>query len=60
MGRKMIRQSLAERKMMASIKSLVDVKLNAFGLKIKRLEYEIRAIRAENIQLKKLIKGDSQ
>ena len=56
----MIRQSLAERKIMASIKNIVDVKLNAFGLKIKRLEYEVRAIRAENIQLKKLIKGDSQ
>ena len=56
----MIRQSLAERKMMATIKGLVDVKLNAFGLKIRRLEYEMRAIRAENIQLKKLIKGDSQ
>ena len=50
--------SIKERKMMATIKSLVDVKLNSFGLKIKRLEYEIRAIRAENIQLKKLIKGE--
>ena len=56
----MIRQSLAERKIMATIKGLVDVKLNSFGLKIRRLEYEMRAIRAENIQLKKLIKGDSQ
>tara|TARA_R100001594_G_scaffold123732_1_gene160277 strand:+ start:1994 stop:2167 length:174 start_codon:yes stop_codon:yes gene_type:complete len=47
MGRKMIRQSLAEKKMMNVIKQTLDVKLNVFGLKIRKLENEVRSLRGK-------------
>ena len=53
-----MRQSIAERKMMATIKSAIDVQLNAFGLKIRRLENENRSLRGKGIRLEKLIKGE--
>ena len=43
----MIRQSLAEKKMMNVIKQTLDVKLNVFGLKIRKLENEVRSLRGK-------------
>ena len=51
-----MRQSIAERKMMTSMKSMIDVKLNSFGLKIRRLEFDNRSLRSKVIQLEKQIK----
>ncbi len=51
-----MRQSIAERKMMASIKGMVDVKLNSFGLKIRKLENETRSLRGKVITLENEIK----
>tara|TARA_R100001594_G_scaffold112359_1_gene147213 strand:- start:782 stop:967 length:186 start_codon:yes stop_codon:yes gene_type:complete len=55
MGRKM-RQSITERKMMVSIKGMIDVKLNEYGLKFRRIENEIRVLKMQNRQLKNEIK----
>tara|TARA_R100000458_G_scaffold59049_1_gene68546 strand:+ start:1103 stop:1288 length:186 start_codon:yes stop_codon:yes gene_type:complete len=55
MGRKM-RQSITERKMMMSIKGMIDVKLNEYGLKFRRIENEIRVLKMQNRQLKNEIK----
>tara|TARA_Y100000004_G_scaffold88323_1_gene99027 strand:+ start:4670 stop:4852 length:183 start_codon:yes stop_codon:yes gene_type:complete len=55
MGRKM-RQSITERKMMMSIKGMIDVKLNEYGLKFRRIENEIRNLKKQNTQLKNEIK----
>ena len=46
-----MRQSIAERKMMATIKSAIDVQLNAFGLKIRRLENDRNSQRGKIIRL---------
>ena len=43
---------------MAMVKNEIDVKLNSFGLKIRRLEIENRSLRRKVIQLEKLIKGE--
>ena len=51
-----MRQSIAERKMMTSIKGLIDVKLNSFGLKIRKLENETRSLRGKVITLENEIK----
>ena len=52
-----MRQSLAERKMMNSIKGMIDVKLNSFGLKIRKLEIDNRSLRGKIIQLEKQIEN---
>ena len=56
MGRKaMIRSRLQEKKALAIVKGELDVRLNAFGLKIKRLENEVRSL---NRKVKNLNKGE--
>ena len=49
----MIRSKIQDRKLVASIKNELDVKLNAFGLKIRRLENDIRSLRRKIIKLEK-------
>ena len=39
--------SVKDRKMMNQIKQEVDVKINSFGLKIRRLETEVRSLRGK-------------
>ncbi len=51
-----MRQSITERKMMVSIKGMIDVKLNEYGLKFRRIENEIRVLKMQNRQLKNEIK----
>tara|TARA_R100001594_G_scaffold102525_1_gene137258 strand:+ start:2615 stop:2797 length:183 start_codon:yes stop_codon:yes gene_type:complete len=53
---KVIRAKLQDRKMMLSIKSIMDVKLNEYGLKFRRIENEIRSLKKQNTQLKNEIK----
>ena len=50
--------SIKDRKMLNQIKQEVDVKINSFGLKIRRLENENRSLRGKVIRLEKLIKGE--
>ena len=52
-----MRQSLTERKMMNEIKGMIDVKLNSFGLKIRKLEIDNRSLRGKIIQLEKQIEN---
>ena len=48
MGRKaMIRSRLQDKKALAIVKGELDVRLNAFGLKIRRLETEVRSLRGK-------------
>lgn len=54
----MVRSSLQDRKLMTMIKNEIDVKLNVFGLKIRRLENDNRSLRRKVIQLENLIKGE--
>ena len=54
----MIRQSIAEKKMMTIVRQANDVKLNVFGLKIRKLENEIRSLRGKVIRLESLNKGE--
>ena len=54
----MIRQSIAEKKMMTIVRQAIDVKLNVFGLKIRKLENEIRSLRGKVIRLESLNKGE--
>ena len=44
---KVIRSNLQDRKLMAMVKSEIDIKLNSFGLKIRRLENEVRSLRTK-------------
>tara|TARA_R110002020_G_scaffold384824_2_gene595830 strand:+ start:341 stop:496 length:156 start_codon:yes stop_codon:yes gene_type:complete len=50
-----IRSKIQDRKLIALVKGEVDVKLNSFGLKIRKLENEVRSLRS---QVKKLKKGE--
>jgi len=43
----MIRSRLQDKKAIAIVKGELDVRLNAFGLKIRRLETEVRSLRAK-------------
>tara|TARA_B100000519_G_C13845591_1_gene251724 strand:+ start:213 stop:383 length:171 start_codon:yes stop_codon:yes gene_type:complete len=56
MGRKVI--SIKDRKMLNQIRQEVDVKINSFGLKIRRLENENIMLRSKIIELENLIKGE--
>ena len=51
----MIRGRLKDKKAIAIVKGELDVRLNAFGLKIKRLENEVRSL---NRKVKNLNKGE--
>ena len=57
MGRKKV-ISIKDRKMMNQIRQEVDVKLNSFGLKVRRLENENIMLRSKIIELENLIKGE--
>ena len=50
--------SIKDRKMMNQLRQEVDVKLNSFGLKIRRLENENRSLRIKVKRLEKLLKGE--
>ena len=50
--------SIKDRKMMNQLKQEVDVKINSFGLKIRRLENENRSLRIKVKRLEKLLKGE--
>ena len=43
----MIRSRLQDKKAIAIVKGELDVRLNAFGLKIRRLETEVRSLRGK-------------
>ena len=43
----MIRSSLQDRKLLKMMRSELDIKINSFGLKIKRLENEVRSLRGK-------------
>ncbi len=43
---------------MTLIKNELDVKLNSFGLKIRRLENDVMGLRRKIIQLENLNKGE--
>ena len=48
--------SVRDRKELNRIRQEVDVKLNSFGLKIRRLENEILMLKTQNNEIKNLIK----
>tara|TARA_R100000152_G_C6720103_1_gene146247 strand:- start:388 stop:555 length:168 start_codon:yes stop_codon:yes gene_type:complete len=54
-GRKLIRSSLQDKKLLQLLRKELDVTINSFGLKIKRLENDVRSLRAK---VKKLQKGE--
>ena len=54
----MIRSSLQDRKLLKMIRSELDVTINSFGLKIRRLENEVRSLSSKVIQLQNLNKGE--
>ena len=56
----MIRSNIADRKMISTIKQMIDVKLNSFGLKIRRLENENRSLRGKVMRLEKKIENLNQ
>lgn len=55
---KVIRGSVQERKLLQMIRSELDVKINSFGLKIRRLENEVRNLNGRLIRLENLNKGE--
>ena len=54
----MIRSSLQDKKLLKIMRSELDIKINSFGLKIKRLENEVRSLSGKVIQLQNLNKGE--
>ena len=50
--------SIKDRKMLNQIKQEVDVKINSFGLKIRKLENENLILKSKIIELENLIKGE--
>ena len=53
----MIRSNIQDRKLTAMFNEM-DVKLNSFGLKVRRLENENIMLRSKIIELENLIKGE--
>ena len=53
----MIRSNLQDRKLTAMFNEM-DVKLNSFGLKIRRLENDVSGLRRKIIKLENLNKGE--
>ena len=51
--------SIKDRKMMNQMKQEVDVKINSFGLKIRRLENDNIMLKSKIIELENLIKGEN-
>ena len=54
----MIRSSLQDRKLLKMMRSELDIKINSFGLKIRRLENENIMLKSKVIELENLIKGE--
>ena len=54
----MIRSNLQDRKLLKMMRDELDVKINSFGLKIRRLENEVRSLSGKVIQLQNLNKGE--
>ena len=54
----MIRSSVQDRKLLQMIRNELDVKINSFGLKIRKLENEVRSLRGKVIRLESLNKGE--
>lgn len=52
----MIRQSIADKKLLMIVKQTMDVKLNEFGLKIRRLENDRNSQRGKIIRLEQEVK----
>ena len=50
--------SIKDRKMLNQIRQEVDVKINSFGLKIRKLENENLILKSKIIELENLIKGE--
>ena len=50
--------SVRDRKELNRIRQEVDVKMNSFGLKIRRLENDNIMLRSKIIELENLIKGE--
>ena len=47
MGRKIKTSSLQDRKLLKMMRSELDIKINSFGLKIRKLENEVRSLRGK-------------
>ncbi len=54
----MIRNSLQDKKLLQIIENKMDIKINSFGLKIRKLENEVRSLRGKVIRLETLNKGE--
>ena len=54
----MIRSNLQDRKLLKMMRDELDIKINSFGLKIRRLENEVRSLSCKVIQLQNLNKGE--
>ena len=50
--------SLKDRKELNRLRQEVDVKINSFGLRLRRLENEILMLKTQNNEIKNLIKGE--
>ena len=50
--------SVKDRKELNKLRQEVDVKMNSFGLKIRRLENEILMLKTQNNEFRNLIKGE--
>tara|TARA_R100000005_G_C4985279_1_gene193778 strand:+ start:1682 stop:1858 length:177 start_codon:yes stop_codon:yes gene_type:complete len=57
MGRKKV-ISIKDRKELNRLRQEVDVKINSFGLRLRRLENEILMLKTQNNEIKNLIKGE--
>ena len=57
MGRKEV-ISIKDRKELNRLRQEVDVKINSFGLRLRRLENEILMLKTQNNEIKNLIKGE--
>jgi len=55
---KVIRSNIQDRKLLQMIRNELDVKINSFGLKIRKLENEVRSLRGKVIRLENLNKGE--
>jgi|TARA_R100000084_G_scaffold48201_2_gene19925 hypothetical protein len=50
--------SIKDRKELNRLRQEVDVKINSFGLRLRRLENEILMLKTQNNEIKNLIKGE--
>ena len=50
--------SVKDRKELNRLRQEVDVKINSFGLRLRRLENEILMLKTQNNEFRNLIKGE--